>query len=64
MPVAAPMPWKSTLVMTKPGDQEVDVGQRSRAADGAAEDVAEDEQEQDALRRPGHDQLRASARTS
>ena len=57
-PLAALMPWNSTPVTTKPGHQEVHVGEVARVADRTAEDVAEDEQEEQPLRRAGDQQRR------
>ena len=51
------MPANSTAVTTKPGHEEVDVGDAA-GVDRAAEHVAEDQQEHRALDRADDDQLR------
>ena len=57
-PVARRHPEPQDPGREEAGHEEVDVVEPATGVDGAAEDVAEHEQEQRALHRPQHEQLR------
>ena len=57
-PLAAPMPWNSTPVTTKPGTRKSTYVQVPGVGHRATEDVAEDQEEEHPLGGPGDDQRR------
>src|ERR1700728_2612749 len=57
-PLAALMPLEEHAGDDEPGHQEVHVGEVTRVTDRTAEDVAEDQQEEQPLRRAGDQQRR------